>query len=204
MTGMYTSYNKNYQKQFPNFWVSSIVPVPFFDKNSGGYKLFAANAGLGGGCIGLGGEIVKAADAIETDGALWQTLADIDGDGGVWVAEICGDATNPSEISLRVYDPVTLEAYPGGVIKQPELYTCAYTYVVSGDIDGDGRDEILFNSYGGSIYCYGIKPGGSFGELWRHDTGKNIGSLALADGDSDGYIEVIVAALDGSILILGK
>jgi hypothetical protein len=203
MTGMYTSYNKEYQKQFPNFWVSSIIPVPFFDKNDGEHKLFASNAGLGGGCISVGGEVIKAADTIETDGALWQALADIDGDGRLWVAEIAGEATNPSDISLRVYDPATLELYPGGIIKQPELYTSAYTYVVSGDINGDGRDEILFNSYNGAIYCYGIKPDGTFGQLWNHETGKNIGSLALADANSDGYIEIIVSAIDGSILILG-
>ena len=202
MTGMYTAYNKDYQIQFPNFWVSSIIPVPF-RSSDGEYKLFASNAGLGGGSISLDGEVIKAADTIETDGALWQALADIDGDKKLWVAEICGDALNPADISLRIYDPETLETYPGGAIKQPELYTSAYSYVVSGDINGDGKDEILFNSYNGLIFCYGIKPDGSFGELWKCNVGKNIGSLALADGDSDGYVDIIVSALDGSILILG-
>ena len=203
MTGMYTSYNKNYQKQFPNFWVSAIIPMPFKDKNSGEYKLFAGHAGLGGGSFGLDGRIIKAAEIIETDGARWQALADIDGDGGTWVAEICGGAENQSDVSLRVYDPVTLEPYPGGWIKQPELHTPAYSYVVSGDINGDGKDEVLFNSYDGALYCCGIKADGSFGELWKHSVGKTIGSLSLADADGDGYIEIMVSAMDGSILILG-
>ncbi len=75
------------------------------------------------------------------------------------------------------------------------------TYVVSGDIDGDGRDEYLVGLPDGRLVSVGEKDGLGAVE-WEARLDAAIGPLAVADADGDGLAEIILATADGAVRIL--
>lgn len=70
--------------------------------------------------------------------------------------------------------------------------------VVTGDVDGDGRDEVLTGSVDGNVYLLD-----DAGDLrWEYQVGGPIGDLILADANGDGAGELVVGT--GDYLSLGK
>jgi WD40 repeat protein len=70
-----------------------------------------------------------------------------------------------------------------------------------GDINGDGRGELVIGCDDGKVYAYHVDGDPVVG--WPFATGGDVFSTpALADINSDGALEVIVASDDGSIYVL--
>ncbi|HPO07937.1 MAG TPA: VCBS repeat-containing protein, partial [bacterium] len=72
---------------------------------------------------------------------------------------------------------------------------------VSGDVDGDGRDEILVGTVQGSLMILGIGENG-LGIEWRRDFGASVGRPTIADIDLDGNPELLVGIETGNIVVL--
>jgi len=114
-------------------------------------------------------------------------LADLDGDGRLW--PIAGTA------AWRVH-----ALGPEGALRWTfDTAAHAVTGVAAGDLNGDGRQEVVCSTV---YFCVpAITPDG--GRLWEDEdyndfwrAGPNFRTLALADVDGDGRLEVITAADD--------
>jgi len=137
-------------------------------------------------------------DALDTSPCCLPALGDVDGDGrleAVGIGYVDG---------IRCYDAAT------GAIKwrmsaPPEWYVpppAGTQYPIgtaSGDIDSDGRDEVVF-AVGNRLYCIGVSPGQEGGErLWEMDFPTHVGPPSIADVDGDGRVSILVMGNDGYI-----
>ena len=112
------------------------------------------------------------------------------------------NAVHPNSIILSVgYGVVRLDA------KGKELFNFvtaenAMTPAI-GDIDGNGKSEIVIPTDAGVIYC--IDENGSL--LWKTDLKDNLynfGSAVVADIDGDGKMETLLNAREGTIYCLNS
>jgi hypothetical protein len=70
---------------------------------------------------------------------------------------------------------------------------------VSGDLDGDGRDEALY-AVGNTLYCIGTTPDGRAGRIeWSRTFSSTIGMPILADVTGQGQLQIVVVAQDGHV-----
>ena len=74
--------------------------------------------------------------------------------------------------------------------------------IVTGDIDGDGRDEFLFGGQDGNLYVY-RDAGDHPEEVWCKNFDGPVGTPLLADINGDGKSEIIVSVGDGNVVVLG-
>jgi len=74
--------------------------------------------------------------------------------------------------------------------------------IVTGDVDGDGRDEFLFGGQDGNLYVY-RDAGDHPEEVWRKGFDGPVGTPLLADINGDGKSEIAVSVGDGNIVVLG-
>jgi len=67
-----------------------------------------------------------------------------------------------------------------------------------GDLDGDGKLEVVVGSYDGKVYAW--HPDGAPVAGWPRTTGSYVNSSpALGDLDGDGHLEVVVGCDDGKV-----
>jgi len=67
-------------------------------------------------------------------------------------------------------------------------------HVATGDLDGDGKDEILAGSQSNSVYCFGADAA----LRWRRDLGSEVTALAVS-GDL-----VVAGSAAGTLFTLDK
>lgn len=81
-----------------------------------------------------------------------------------------------------------------GILWWHDLNAPSFGSSAVGDIDGDGRPEIVFGTYFNDEHVYALNAeDGS--TLWSYDTGGcNDASPAIADVDGDGHLEVVIPA----------
>jgi len=98
-----------------------------------------------------------------------------------------------AEISFRIETPVSeLWSYTTGdkVTSSPAL----------GDVDGDGKLEVVFGSYDNKVYALNGEDGNV---VWSYTTGdKVMSSPALGDVDGDGKLEVVFGSNDNKVYAL--
>lgn len=121
--------------------------------------------------------------------SLWSpAIGDFDGDGDL---DILSSAKNSSTVSA--YDART------GAVRWSLALPGVAGPAVSGDIDGDGRDEALF-AIGNTLYAVGTTPDGSAGRIeWSRTFGSAVGMPILADVTGQGQLQIVVVAQDGQI-----
>ena len=96
---------------------------------------------------------------------------------------------------------ICFEAETGGHAWEISLAT-APSGIVTGDVDGDGRDEFLFGGQDGNLYVY-RDAGDQPEEVWRQGFDGPVGTPLLADVNGDGKSEIIISVGDGNIFVLG-
>ncbi|MCX6377154.1 MAG: PQQ-binding-like beta-propeller repeat protein, partial [Armatimonadetes bacterium] len=75
------------------------------------------------------------------------------------------------------------------------------TSVVSGDVDGNGKDEFLLGLSDGRLVCIAQQDdGGKI--LWEKRFEAGVANPIIADVDGDGAAEIIVGTSDGCVRIL--
>jgi len=120
---------------------------------------------------------------------LWSpAVGDFDGDNDLDVISSARDSNTLTSYDARtgaVRWTLTLPGIPGPG--------------VSGDLDGDGRDEALF-AVGNTLYCIGTTPDGRAGRVeWSRSFSSLIGMPILADVTGQGQLQIVVVAQDGHV-----
>ena len=112
-------------------------------------------------------------------------VGDSDGDGTV-------------ELLASTAEGVRLfQAADGAVLLEFDDGVRAHTDVVSGDVDGDGRDEFLFGS-GTKLICVEQEEG-TLRRAWTLEVEGRSSDIALADVDRDGFLDIVVTTTDGYV-----
>lgn len=73
--------------------------------------------------------------------------------------------------------------------------------VATGDVDGDGLDELVIGGSDGHLYAINSEDGTL---AWAYDLTSPVGNPTLADVDSDGLLEVLVGVSDGYLYALDQ
>jgi len=73
--------------------------------------------------------------------------------------------------------------------------------VVSGDLDGDGRDNFLVGLPNGDLVAVDERNGAGV-VSWKTSFDAGVREAILADVDGDGLVEIIVETEDGRIRVL--
>ncbi len=72
-----------------------------------------------------------------------------------------------------------------------------------GDIDGDGRDEIVLSGSDGRLLA--LRDAGDRAEVvWVREFDVPLGPATLADVNGDGSVEILLGAADGALYVLGE
>lgn len=141
--------------------------------------------------------------------AAWQQLglarrAVVHGSVGIHAVDVDGDGNLEILVPDR-YGSVHL--YGSDARARGTFYTSiGDMQVAAGDLDGDGRTEVVGGSSTGDMACHrmtedGMLPGRP--SLWRFDNyGYGANRLRLADVDDDGRREVVVASQTGYLYVL--
>ena len=121
-----------------------------------------------------------------------------------------GDADGDGDLELlaSTEDGVQLLEPADGAVLQVIDLGPATTDVVSGDLDGDGRDEFLLG-FGGRRWSLPGDPGLAMVELedgglrraWTLETEGRPSDPALADVDADGFLELAATTTDGYVKV---
>lgn len=185
---------------YTSFWVDQILPVAFSD--NGKTELSCFNASIVSGTMTAKGVLQWYPEQLNYRGRYWQCMADLDGDGKLWVAELSIRISDNTPV-LFAYDPVTGSPHKTFSLDIPE-FTAASGWrfmPVASDLNGDGKDEIIVSNAEG-IHCFGYREG-KVTTLWKYAI-NGCGPAIIADVDSDGFVEVVTATQEGKIMILDK
>jgi len=179
-------------KGFSSFWIAEILPVAFRD--AGKMALSCFNVSLAAGTMNVTGPLSWSSRALDYAGRYWQCMADLDGNGKLWVVELSTRKSDNKKL-LFAYDPVNGEAYKSFSLELAGFMPLAC------DVNGDGKDEIIVSNSTG-VYCVG-NDNGKPTISWKYDA-LGCGPAIVADVDADGFVEVITATQQGRILIIDK
>lgn len=130
---------------------------------------------------------------IEVDTNSWvqtaPTIVDLDGDGNLDFVVATWNAVDKSQnkvYAYRGYDQQLLWTHP--------LNDVVYHGTAVGDLDGDGKPELIIGSYNDTLYCLNGENGTV---QWKYSAGEYFaasGPAVIADLDGDGECEVIYSA----------
>lgn len=147
MDMMTSLYNHLRTSQTSSIWVQCIIPLAVKLKD-GTYAYFHSNAKVCAGLQRPNGEMVWTPDRVKYLAREWQCLIDPKGDGQLRVAEMRRD---------RDTDKLRLDLLDYETGKEIDCYGMDFTgtehfgqgwssiYLAACDVDGDGRDELIFN-----------------------------------------------------------
>ena len=185
---------------YTTFWMQQITPVAF--DNQGKLELSCFNTMIGAGTMDTQGALTWCPKTLDYTDRYWQCMANLDGDGKLWVVELSQRNTDHKPV-LFAYDPATGDEHKTFSMEMPGFTLGLRSAVmpVACDMNGDGKDEIVVSNNDG-VYCLG-STGGKAAVLWKYPT-PNCGPPVIADVDADGFVEVVLATQNGKILILDK
>jgi len=128
-------------------------------------------------------------DALDRSPTCLPAFGDFDGGGRMQAVGLGYDD------GIRCYDTAT-----GQVRWKMPLPAAGGPFgTVSGDIDSDGRDEVLF-VIGKTLYCLGTDKEGKQGVVkWKLDLPCRVGPPVIADVDGSGMASILLVGSDGNV-----
>jgi len=75
--------------------------------------------------------------------------------------------------------------------------------IVTGDVDGDGRQEFVFGTSHGQLYAVG-DDGQAPRVVWKRELNAPVGAPVLADLNGDGRVEIACSTANGNLYVLGR
>lgn len=145
-----------------------------------------------------GSEVVASFDAYDVSyaGGVRLTMGDVDGDGQEEIVTVPGPGGGPQ---VRVFD---LEGNLENQFYAFEVTLRSGLYVATGDIDGDGVEEIAVSTDEGGLarvrlFDKGGEQVGSTIDVFEDLVGARSIRVAMGDVDGDGTDEVIVTLGEG-------
>jgi len=138
-------------------------------------------------------------------------IGDVDGDGRVELV-VPGHQVGGSydQSQLITYDGATGEVLwamplPGrSTTANLGSFEDTPTHAVTGDVDGDGRDDALF-AIANELWVVGATEDGRSGRLvWRKEFAANLGPPIFVDANDDGEPEIVVVCEDGNVYGIGQ
>ncbi len=162
---------------------------------------------------------------IDSSGEASPVLADLDGDGvlevvlatsGGQIHAFRGDGTELEGYPLRTSPPPAMESYAGSAAYlegavDPEHGDGFIAAAAVGDLDGDGRPEVVGATIAGALYAWsdGVLrdgfPSWTIGREPEEFDGDDVwddgywAAPTLVDLDGDGGLEILAAAMDGRL-----
>ena len=114
------------------------------------------------------------------------------------LADVDGDKIPEIYIGGGLHHFYRIDPRTGAVVFEQNVYLHINAAIAAGDLNGDGRDEVVFGNKGGEVWCYG---GNGF--LWRHELRRSnlFGGPVLMDVNGDGRIEVLFHASQQDIQV---
>ncbi|HTF21112.1 MAG TPA: VCBS repeat-containing protein [Chryseolinea sp.] len=185
---------------YESFWMQQITPVAF--KSGGELELACFNTMVAAGTMDTKGKLIWSPETLDYRERYWQCMADLEGNGKLWVAEVAIRITDNVPV-LFAYDPATGDMHPSFNKPLPGFTPGlgAGIMPVATDVNGDGKDEILISNTAG-VSCFALVDN-KVVEVWKY-LAHGCGPVVVADTDSDGYVEVITASQEGKVIILDK
>jgi hypothetical protein len=89
---------------YETFWMQQITPVAF--QANGKLELSCFNTMIAAGTMDTNGVLTWCPEKLEYNNRFWQCMANLDGDGKLWVVELSARASDNKPL-LFAYDPVT-------------------------------------------------------------------------------------------------
>jgi outer membrane protein assembly factor BamB len=126
------------------------------------------------------------------------TIADLDGDGKPDFIVATWNAVNYA--ANKVY---AFRGYDRKLLWTHVLSDVVYHGTAVGDLDGDGKAELLVGCYNDTLYCLNGRTGTT---KWTYSAGSNFAATSpalIADLDDDGACEVVFAAWYKMIALRG-
>ncbi|HET6455081.1 MAG TPA: hypothetical protein VFI02_11810, partial [Armatimonadota bacterium] len=113
-------------------------------------------------------------------------VGDVYGDGRLMLGELAEDGMFEC-----------IDTANGNVLWSLKIGEPSDNSIVSGDLDGNGKDEFLVGMSDGRLLC--IAQGKI---LWQKRFNAGVANPIIADIDSDGLAEIILSSSDGLLRIL--
>lgn len=104
------------------------------------------------------------------------------------LADVDGDKTPEIYVGGGLHHFYRIDPRTGSVTFEQNVYTHVNAAIAAADLDGDGRDEVLFGNKAGETWCYGAD-----GFRWRCELRKSslYAAPLLLDIDGDAKLEAL-------------
>ncbi len=136
------------------------------------------------------------------------TTGDFNGDGTREIVAIGGRGVDVAGPVLNVWDPVS--ANPASQVPNFTVSANPFDWLLvgAGDVDGDGRDEIIairstneVGNINARVICFELE-GSSWREKWNLATGGGFVDMFIADYDGDGKADIAFTRVFRQVLVL--
>lgn len=209
-TGKIIFNRSSMQDIFPGVWAFYAMPVVADFLGDGRKQVLYGASTYMLGLLEQDGKALWSKGLNEGTPAVPASLGDIDGDGKPELLSPghC-NKSDPSMTEFHCYETAAGALkwkldLPGACFTANNGFVAMTPMTpVSGDVDGDGRDECIF-PIGKTLYAIGATREGKAGQIvWKLDLPDIVGPAAILDTDGSGRAQIVVTCADGYVYGVG-